>query len=446
MRKNRKIHKLNNQGVTLVELLVAMTIISLVAVVFYNGFIVSAKTNAKAKIQHKATSLAQNILEGLKAENMDSIMQQFVYPTYASPQPDGSVETGTNFVILPSNITGALSANNIGCFLGPSDPAYAVSTDGGKTAHYQKSSDGKYYLFLRNLKMENTTFDAMITIDGSAYMTPAGGGASASGQTYNSEEIVQIANMDIRYDAVASSAITYDGEALSSFPLGYDESKVQRTITIDIEETVLLSGKVQQTVNATYQYAYDGDIKYTQVDFIFDNLEDLDKQLRNVFLFYPPSYDWKTDLIKINYPKDREFEFYVIKQQTIADPATLRTKDAAYKANLNLNAVGESTPATAIPTVKIRTNLGYNLYDGSAIVSPQATYQFCGTAVADPSAKFDLGTLTNKQTTDKIMDVTVDIYLHNPDVADAAPASMSDYLDPANIGEKKATMTGTIRN
>ena len=444
MRKKRNVHKLNNRGVTLVELLVAMTILSLVVVVFYNGFIVAAKTNAKAKLQHKATSLAQNIMEGLKAENMDSIMQQFVYPTYASPQADGSVETGTNFDILPSNITGALSSDNIGCFPGPTDPAYAVSTDGGKTAKYQKSSDGKYYLYLRNLKMENTVFDALITIDGSAYMKPESG-TSTSGQNYNSEEIVQIANMDVYYDAVASNAITYDGEALSRFPLSYDSSKVQRIIKIDVKETLLLSGNIQQTVNVTYRYEYDGVEKYTEEDLVFDNVDDLNKQLRNIFLFYPPSYDWKQDIIEINYPKDREFEFYVIKQQTITDPAELRTNDAAYKASLRINAVGEVTPNTSTPSVKIRTNLGYNLYDGSNIVS-QASYQFCGINVLSPADKFDIGTLTNKQTTDKIMDVTVAVYLHNPDAPDTAPASKADFLDPSNIGEKKAELTGTIRN
>lgn len=56
MEKTRSV-KLNNKGVSLVELLVAISIFSIVVVVIYQGFVLAAKTNSKAKIQYKATLL-----------------------------------------------------------------------------------------------------------------------------------------------------------------------------------------------------------------------------------------------------------------------------------------------------------------------------------------------------------------------------------------------------
>ena len=49
-RTHSKTKKLNNKGLSLIELLIAMTILSIVAVVVYQSIVVSARTNAKAKL------------------------------------------------------------------------------------------------------------------------------------------------------------------------------------------------------------------------------------------------------------------------------------------------------------------------------------------------------------------------------------------------------------
>lgn len=74
--KKRNI-KRNNKGTSLVELLVSIVILSMVIVPLLTSFVVSAKMNAKAKEVHNATMLAQNVMEGLKIETIESLELQY---------------------------------------------------------------------------------------------------------------------------------------------------------------------------------------------------------------------------------------------------------------------------------------------------------------------------------------------------------------------------------
>lgn len=58
--------KLNNKGFTLVEILVAATILALVLAPMASMFVTTAKVNAMAKEKQQATVVAQNVFEGIK--------------------------------------------------------------------------------------------------------------------------------------------------------------------------------------------------------------------------------------------------------------------------------------------------------------------------------------------------------------------------------------------
>jgi prepilin-type N-terminal cleavage/methylation domain-containing protein len=65
---NKKIKaiKKNNQGFTLVELLVAVTILTLVVSPLLSAFVTSARINSMSKTKHEATVVAENVFEGIK--------------------------------------------------------------------------------------------------------------------------------------------------------------------------------------------------------------------------------------------------------------------------------------------------------------------------------------------------------------------------------------------
>ena len=63
---NRKDKRKQNKGFTLVEVLIAMTILAIIVAPLLHAFVTASRTNAKAKQLMKATTLAQNVMEELK--------------------------------------------------------------------------------------------------------------------------------------------------------------------------------------------------------------------------------------------------------------------------------------------------------------------------------------------------------------------------------------------
>lgn len=70
-------NKLNNRGISLVEILVAITILAVAAGALLHAFITSTKINMRAKEQQRVTTAAQSIMEGLKAYTLEDICWQF---------------------------------------------------------------------------------------------------------------------------------------------------------------------------------------------------------------------------------------------------------------------------------------------------------------------------------------------------------------------------------
>ena len=72
MKKQENCNRLqSNKGFTLVEVLVAILVLSIILVPLLSAFVVSANTNAKARRTLRATTLAQNVMEELKAYSLE---------------------------------------------------------------------------------------------------------------------------------------------------------------------------------------------------------------------------------------------------------------------------------------------------------------------------------------------------------------------------------------
>lgn len=67
----------NNKGMTLVEVLVAMMILTVVSLVLLRAFVSATKYNKIAKEKQREINLAQSIMESFKAYDMDEIVKQF---------------------------------------------------------------------------------------------------------------------------------------------------------------------------------------------------------------------------------------------------------------------------------------------------------------------------------------------------------------------------------
>ena len=67
----------NNKGMTLVEILVAMMILTVVSLVLLRAFVSATKYNKIAKEKQREITLAQSIMESFKAYDMEEIVKQF---------------------------------------------------------------------------------------------------------------------------------------------------------------------------------------------------------------------------------------------------------------------------------------------------------------------------------------------------------------------------------
>lgn len=82
MGNTRKYDKLNDKGMTLVEVLVAMIIISVIGVAFLQSFSYAVRTNRLAKQKQEALSIAQTMMEVAKAYSvaeMDAGLDSLVF-------------------------------------------------------------------------------------------------------------------------------------------------------------------------------------------------------------------------------------------------------------------------------------------------------------------------------------------------------------------------------
>ena len=82
MQKHRKKRQLNNEGFSLVELLIAIVILSIIVVPLLHSFVTSARTNAKSRSTMHATAIAEDVMEMFEAHSLEEMSDIY---TGASP-------------------------------------------------------------------------------------------------------------------------------------------------------------------------------------------------------------------------------------------------------------------------------------------------------------------------------------------------------------------------
>ena len=79
-RKNRK-RKLNNKGMTLIEVLVALTLLTVAIMPMLGSFVQVARFSEKGRILQQSTTIAQTAMENCKAYNVEAIHEQMTNST-----------------------------------------------------------------------------------------------------------------------------------------------------------------------------------------------------------------------------------------------------------------------------------------------------------------------------------------------------------------------------
>lgn len=448
MKKKRNGMKiqLNNQGLSLVELLVAIIILAIIIVPFLNSFVASARANSKAALTHRATVVAQNIMEGLKTDDLGKIIRQFNYPekgfdiiakgflpdssaasiyeAVAMTDPEGEIEYIKS--ILAQEIMDAnpddeldeikekfLNMNGTG---GTVRRSSIFSGDGGEEYEFISQEDGRYCFIIKGIQIQGSAFDAMIQVDGSRYKD---GGPLSDDLKYNKKETVRLNGTDTNKDAIFVQKAGMDEAALYNLGLTnpthtVTEDNVKREIAVTVLNSGSKSKPIHQ-VKVKYVYTflinntvYGEDKEYL----IFDNTE-TGENLRSVYLYYLPWYSShvgsaSTDTITIS-NEELPIELFVIRQEK-GKESDLKDNEMNYAMTLDIkNSLGVAAHES------FKTNLEDNLAsaylpEGIFLPPPHIEYRLNGSLVTDRDLLKLADGIVDKQAEDRIYDILVSVY------------------------------------
>lgn len=146
---NKAYKKTADAGFSLVELLIAVTILAIIVIPLLHMFVTSTRINVKSRQTLRATTVAQDIMEGLKAYTLEEVSAQFAPPEGVSADVFHYPSEGF-YVVNSSLIQGGVR-------------------DLTEDMYGHVEDDEIYYFGIENLKMQGGEYDALIKLDASTY-------------------------------------------------------------------------------------------------------------------------------------------------------------------------------------------------------------------------------------------------------------------------------------
>lgn len=345
----------NNKGFTLLELLISIAILAIILVPLLNNFVVAAKLNATSKLTHKATTVAQNLIESIKAEDIKELV---------------NTSHGLNsFDLLINEISGMEELTLVGTpYLFQREPEINLDRE-------------KLYFGIYGIKDESHKFDAIITLDAVPYDTSV---SVEPGTTlyYNQFQMPEIKNInkeenalvtqgfednwavDTLYERHVAFCADYNAAALEEEPpratitpdtIESLKSKITRDIKININSNPEDTNSV--IVEAVYDYKCNTTaINGNSVSYVVYK-KTIVKPMNEIYLFYHP-LSLNSDKITINNYATIDSKVYVIKQDGYM-------ADAGYLARI----VNTSTDISLYSNL-ILSQIDTSIHDGVAGAIP----------------------------------------------------------------------------
>lgn len=439
-----------NAGFSLVELLIAITILAIIVIPLLNSFLSSHKLNVKSRQTLRATTMAQDIMEGLKAYNLEELKEQFNNPSEGF------------YVIDDSMIKGAIKEET------------ALEVD-----EHGDPCDGLYYFSMSKVTMQGTEYDALIKVDARDYME--GGahtqkqtnvGADGNPQAHNNDKVAKVGNVNndpgasVNKDGLYLEADSFREEVLDKIwdayhtefeAAGLTRDKinyktpgftVSRSIRLKIQDSGTKDADNNIIADANISIEYD--CSYNGHSEIINGATDVpcDFTSGNFYLFYYPLYEAIDEEIEITNTDKLPLCMTIVKQVDTTTDAKL-TDAQLMAAEINYAVTVKFLNCSA-DKLKVRTNLGTSLVnskylsaEGEAQEIPgQVTFKLNG-AVNKNLEIFDLSGIrntklgapgTDDKVTEMIYDVEVAIYKEG--------AAAEGFKDE----DKKITIEGSKNN
>jgi prepilin-type N-terminal cleavage/methylation domain-containing protein len=186
--------KSKNAGFTLVELLLSISILAIISVPLLNNFVIVSRANQKAENMQTQTQLGQNIIEEIKSKSVLDIAKEFDFPNeFPSYDADEMFEAkllNGNFVKISEASNKSIKKTTYIDDNGISNNQYTLT---------QKTTE-PYYFAIHNIVEGGKSYDALITLDSTAYIKQDALGDSYG---YNTYQMPIISEIDTDKNAVA---------------------------------------------------------------------------------------------------------------------------------------------------------------------------------------------------------------------------------------------------
>lgn len=376
--------KLNNKGLSLIEVLVAMLILSIASIALLRSFSYAVQLNTKSKENQQAMVLAQSFMESLKAYDVDGLDAQFD-PTASFtlyPLSGGEVrsKSGTGLDARTYRLDNVVHSGNAYDVLINMTPRAALVKDLATYTSPNRHSDA---FFQQEYEEKQKLYDGIL-----ARLQSVHGADPANTMVVNTSRI-KIHSRQMKLvitDNTVNYYVTYEYSLLN-----YDIVKNDATIDQITEN------------NITYTIDYATDFTNVQK---YDNT-DPDMQtngvvLENIYLYYYPNYKsisnppyvmpCDSDELLIQNSSSSVKNVYVIRQKdTSITDATLVIGESDYKLK-----VDNSTTQFV--------NLYHNIQD-SLTDSGSPDFRGTPTNVTDMGSPWQAST----ETTNLLYDVTVTV-------------------------------------
>lgn len=256
-----------NKGFSLVEVLVAMTVLAIISIPLIRSFVISANVNKNAKRLQNATDIAQDISEYFCEVSLHDLNQKY------------KDNTALRENYLFDNKKGIVVFQNIG-------DGYTLDSD--NVPYYEGEDSEDFYV--------------TVVMDANAYSDVSAGGIKDINE-YISPELGDLFSVDT---VTAFSQFTkYDGRIKTALKRAYpsdvpddiEYSDILKTVEINIEQEQPAYPKVHYTFSITVTYTYckknindyiktDAALSYNFV--IADDIVDGSGVIPDLYLLYTP--------------------------------------------------------------------------------------------------------------------------------------------------------------
>lgn len=327
--------RLNNKGITLVEVMAAIAILAVVTVPFLNSFLASARSNQKARDMLRATTVAQNLMESVEAFSLEEICTQI------------NNSAAESKLYLPYGY----------------DAHFELENERGETSgqivdgnyEFTETDSNTYCLAIQGIEEDGRVYDARILLDASGYRENGEGSKWNYNEKYSLDINVMNENTDVIF------VVNQEEEAAVFEAAGWnredDWDDVKRVFSILVEQDE--EKRKSEKVSISLEYRHE-DIWQENRIMQGRSLVKTLGELENVYIMYYPNYasveSKMLDCFEVTLKQENEFDLCLVKQKYSGTKS-----EEFYTASLNINDEQRLT-ADNIPRVTVRTNIGKNLY------------------------------------------------------------------------------------